>query len=228
MFFKTKPRKFGNTKISHYTVTENWWRFHEDQCEIFTKCLILYTSLFLMSRSYRQSHLNCHCETEVIIMHNNLIHKSICSLQGSNMIFYALTSAGPLSGFNTSQGAQQMLVYQKSMFDRYYCIKLFFSLENFGEIAQKVIFTCTYNGTEKLCFENVASRAKTNFITTVHFTDDEPGVVARSACKQPRVRSPRPAHSFVETWSWKHFYGHSPSSADPRRAVVSYWRKNVH
>ena len=29
-------------------------------------------------------------------------------------------------------------------------------------------------------------------------------------------------------WSWKHFYGHSPSSADSRRVVVSYWRKNVH
>ena len=28
-----------------------------------------------------------------------------------------------------------------------------------------------------------------------------PGAVARSeACKRPRVRSPRPAHSFVETW----------------------------
>ena len=26
--------------------------------------------------------------------------------------------------------------------------------------------------------------------------------------------SPRPAHSFVETWSWKHFYGHSPSSSN--------------
>ena len=50
----------------------------------------------------------------------------------------------------------------------------------------------------------------------------------RLVCKRPRVRSPRPAHSFVETWSWKHFYGHSPSSTDSRRAVVSYWRKNVH
>ena len=56
-----------------------------------------------------------------------------------------------------------------------------------------------------------------------------PGAVARSeASKRPRVRSPRTAHSFVETWSWKHFYGHSPSSADSRRAAVSYWRKNVH
>ena len=50
----------------------------------------------------------------------------------------------------------------------------------------------------------------------------------RLACKRHRVRSPRPAHSFVETWSGKHFYGHSPSAADSRRAVVSYWRKNVH
>ena len=48
------------------------------------------------------------------------------------------------------------------------------------------------------------------------------GVVARSEV------CPCPAHSFVETWSWKNFYGHSPSSAESRRAVVSYWRKNVH
>ena len=34
--------------------------------------------------------------------------------------------------------------------------------------------------------------------------------------------------SFVETWSWKKFYAHTPFSADSRRAVVSYWRKNVH
>ena len=44
----------------------------------------------------------------------------------------------------------------------------------------------------------------------------------------PQSSIARPAHSFVETWSWKHFYGHSPSSTDSRRAVVSYWRKNVH
>ena len=39
-----------------------------------------------------------------------------------------------------------------------------------------VALTCTYNGAEKhvTCkrFENAASRAKTNVITTVHFTDD--------------------------------------------------------
>ena len=55
-----------------------------------------------------------------------------------------------------------MFMYQKSMFDCYYCIKTFFPLENFGE------FACTYNGAE-----NAASRAKTNVIVTVHFTDDD-------------------------------------------------------
>ena len=33
---------------------------------------------------------------------------------------------------------------------------------------------------------------------------------------------------FMETWSWNIFYGHSLPSADSRRAVVSFWRKNVH
>ena len=68
-----------------------------------------------------------------------------------------------------------MLMYQKSMFERYYCTKPFFSLER----LQKVIFTCTYNGAEKHVtrerFENAASKAKTNVIATVHFTDDDVG-----------------------------------------------------
>ena len=29
-------------------------------------------------------------------------------------------------------------------------------------------------------------------------------------------------------WSWNIFYGHSLPSADSRRAVVSFWRNNVH
>ena len=29
-------------------------------------------------------------------------------------------------------------------------------------------------------------------------------------------------------WSWNIFYGHSLPSADSKRAVVSFWRKNVH
>ena len=54
-----------------------------------------------------------------------------------------------------------MLMYQKSMFDRYYCIKAFFRWKT----LEKVLFTCTYNhdnGAEKhvTCerFENAASR----------------------------------------------------------------------
>ena len=33
---------------------------------------------------------------------------------------------------------------------------------------------------------------------------------------------------FRGAWSWNIFYGHSLPSADSRRAVVSFWRKNVH
>ena len=39
---------------------------------------------------------------------------------------------------------------------------------------------------------------------------------------------PRSATFFREDWSWNIFYGHSLPSADSRRAVVSFWRKNVH
>ena len=38
----------------------------------------------------------------------------------------------------------------------------------------------------------------------------------------------RSATSFLEIWSWNIFYGHSLLSADSRRAVASFWRKNVH
>ena len=40
----------------------------------------------------------------------------------------------------------------------------------------------------------------------------------------PHIRQ----HSFVEICSWKHSYGHSLPSTNSRRAVVSYWWKNVH
>ena len=62
-----------------------------------------------------------------------------------------------------------MLMYQVSRFDCYYCIKTLKTLE---KLLQEVLFTCNYNGAEKhvacQCFENAASRAKTNFIATVH------------------------------------------------------------
>ena len=69
-----------------------------------------------------------------------------------------------------------MLMYQKSMFNRYYCIKHFFFARKLEKLLQKVLFNYTYNGEKKhvTCerFENAASRAKTNVIATVHFTDD--------------------------------------------------------
>ena len=39
---------------------------------------------------------------------------------------------------------------------------------------------------------------------------------------------PRSATFFPGDWSWNIFYGHSLPSADSRRAVVSFWQKNVH
>ena len=56
------------------------------------------------------------------------------------MIFYALTLLGGVERRGFQVRGQQMLMYQKSMFDRYYCIKHFFSLKNFGEIASKKSF----------------------------------------------------------------------------------------
>ena len=50
-------------------------------------------------------------------------------------------------------------------------------MKTLERLLQKVLFTCAYNGAEKhiTCkrFENAASRAKTNIIATVHFTDDD-------------------------------------------------------
>ena len=70
-----------------------------------------------------------------------------------------------------------MLVYQKTMFDSYYCIKVILLLENFGEKASKSSFLYYYNGTQKhegfVGFEKACSRAKTYVIPTslnyVHF-----------------------------------------------------------
>ena len=108
---------------------------------------------------------------------------------GIKHYFHALASAGPRGrcwnpslkgeGFNTSRVAQQMLMYQKSMFNRYYWIKHVFRSKTLEQLLQKLLFICTCNGTEKhvTCeherFENAASRTKTDVIATVHFTDDD-------------------------------------------------------
>ena len=39
---------------------------------------------------------------------------------------------------------------------------------------------------------------------------------------------PTSATFFRGDWSWNIFYGHSLPSADSRRAIVNFWRKNVH
>ena len=47
-------------------------------------------------------------------------------------------------------------------------------------------------------------------------------------CGQLQDRSLHPATFFHGVWSWNNFYNHSLPSAHSRRAVVSYWWKNVH
>ena len=43
-------------------------------------------------------------------------------------------------GCNTSRGAQQILMYQKSMFDRYYCIKTFSRSKTLEKMFRKSLF----------------------------------------------------------------------------------------
>ena len=55
------------------------------------------------------------------------------------------------------------------------------------------------------------------------------GCAVRLETRKSRVQPPpRSATFFRRDWSWNIFYGHSLPSADSRRAVVSFWRKNVH
>ena len=55
------------------------------------------------------------------------------------------------------------------------------------------------------------------------------GCAVRLETRRSGVQSPpRSATFFHGDWSWNIFYGHSLPSADSRRAVVSFWRKNVH
>ena len=55
------------------------------------------------------------------------------------------------------------------------------------------------------------------------------GCAVRLETRRSRVQPPpRSATFFRGDWSWNIFYYHSLPSADSRRAVVSFWRKNVH
>ena len=55
------------------------------------------------------------------------------------------------------------------------------------------------------------------------------GCAVRLEIRRSRVQPPpRSATFFRGDWSWNIFYDHSLPSADSRRAVVSFWRKNAH
>ena len=55
------------------------------------------------------------------------------------------------------------------------------------------------------------------------------GCAVRLETRKSQVQPPpRSATFFRGDWSWNIFYGHSLPSAESRRAVVSFWRKNVH
>ena len=73
-------------------------------------------------------------------------------------------------GFNSARGAKQMLMHQKTMFDRYYCIKSFCHLKTLEKSFEKFLFLYYYNGAQKheelVGFENACSRAKAYVILT--------------------------------------------------------------
>ena len=55
------------------------------------------------------------------------------------------------------------------------------------------------------------------------------GCAVRLETRRSQVQPPpRLAAFFRGDWSWNIFNGHSLPSADSRRAVVRFWRKNVH
>ena len=72
-----------------------------------------------------------------------------------------------------------MLVYQKAMFDRYYCIKSFYRLKTLENALKKIIYVFPiYNyGAQKhegfVGFKNACSKVKTyaimTFLNYVHF-----------------------------------------------------------
>ena len=64
------------------------------------------------------------------------------------------------------------------------------------------VITCHLFNTAKL---NILALMEKNDLIQFTFEEDRARELDRKrfrlACKRPRVRSPRPAHSFVETWS---------------------------
>ena len=72
------------------------------------------------------------------------------------------------------------------------------------------------------CFKNCSTRTWVGLGGSV-------GCAVRLETRRSWVQPPpRSATFFHGDWSWNIFYGHSLPSADSRRAVFSFWRKNVH
>ena len=77
-----------------------------------------------------------------------------------------------------------MFVYQKTMLDRYYCIKSFFSLDQLKNASKNSFLYYYINGAQKhegfVGFENACSKTKTcviltslNYVHFMHITDDD-------------------------------------------------------
>ena len=152
-------------------------------------------------------------------------------LWGANMIFYALIFAGPWGrcwnlslkgkGFDTSQGAKQMLVYKKSMFDRCYCIKTFCCLKTSEKSFEKFFFPVPTMGRKSMLPVNVlkmllpGQRLTSSWdheitFVTVHVTNDDvsfcdgPGMINLKTAK-PCINSMWIAlliHGFVQVKTW--------------------------
>ena len=109
------------------------------------------------------------------------------------------------------RGAQQMLMYQESMFDIYF-IKHFFARKLRRNCFKKFFLPVPIMAWKSMLPANITplSRAKTNVITAVHFTDDDvsfyngPGMVTSKTAKQS-INSTWIAlliHGFVLVKTW--------------------------
>ena len=90
--------------------------------------------------------------------------------------------------------------------------------------TQHLISACT------VCLNYRKLRIKWNRLTSpFRGLGGSVGCAVRLETRRSRVQHPpRSATFFRGDWSWNIFYGHSLPSAVSRRAVVSFWRKNVH
>ena len=76
---------------------------------------------------------------------------------------------------------------------------------------------------------SVAKKGTSTYLTQNAGLGGSVGCAVRLETRRSRVQPPpRSATFFRGDWSWNIFYGHSLPSADSRRAVVSFWWKNVH